>query len=203
MEVAFRCLGASRREWALAMRAEFDVAVADGRPFAFAGGCLVAAWREMPNHAEGRLVLSNYALALGVVIPLAVLQFGLALGISSAFAAGFSAGGAPGGAVLVGGSQNLLLAPSQLDAAPGLAGLWFLIGLGHLRLAWVLVERDWGRVANAGALIGAALTTLSLFTTALALDATFVVLQGAAIAIEFMTIVGAAGRHAGFSPEIA
>lgn len=196
MVIALRCLGGSRREWALAMRGEFDMAVADGKPFAFAAGCLVAAWREMPNHAEGRLVLSTYALALGVLIPMAALQFGLALRFSSVFAGreAFS------GLLLVGGAQNPLITPCQLDGAPCLLALWLLIGVAHLRLAWVLVELDWARVAKVGALIGAALMTLFIFTAALFVDLTFVVLQTAAVAIEFTAIVAAARRHARLFP---
>jgi hypothetical protein len=187
MAVAIRALGRSRREWALAMRAEFEVAVAEGRPFAFALGCLTAAWREMPSHAEGRLVLSNYALALGVLIPMAVLQFALALDLAS-FAGAEPGGGLPAGVAL-------LLAPSQFDAAPSLLALRLLIGLAHLRLAWVLVEQDWGRVAKTGALIGAAMASFFLFTGALGLDLTFLAAQAAAMAIELAVIMAAARRH--------
>ena len=45
MALAICCLGESRREWGLAMQAEFDEALADGKPFAFAIGCLLAAFR--------------------------------------------------------------------------------------------------------------------------------------------------------------
>lgn len=195
--VAARCLGESRREWALAMRGEFEVAVDEGRPFAFAAGCLAAAWHEMPNHAEGRLVLSNYALALGVLIPMAVLQFALALGFSSVFAGGE----AFNGVVLAGLSQASFLAGAQLDAAPGLVALWLLIGVAHLRLAWVLVELDWAGVAKAAALIGAALTTLFLFTATLVLDVRFVGFEAAAMAIEFAALMAAARRHARLFPD--
>jgi hypothetical protein len=190
MLVAECCLGESRREWALAMRAEFEVAAVEGRPFAFALGCLTAAWREMPNHAEGRLVLSNYALALGVLIPMAVLQFALALDVSSLF------GGAElNGVVPAAASRMLLLAPSQFDAAPSLLALRLLIGAAHLRLAWVLLELDWARVAQAGALIGAAMASFFLFTGALGLDLTFLAVQAAAMAIEFAAVLAAARRH--------
>ena len=201
MALATCCLGESRREWALAMRAEFDVAVADGRPLAFATGCLAAAWREMPSHAEGRLVLANYALALGLLIPMAVLQFALALGFSSLFA-----GGEPtSGVLLAGATQNPYFAWTQLDAVPCLLVLWLLLGLGHLRLAWVLVDRDWARVASVGALIGAILATLLIVMGALLLDVTFVILQAAAVAIELTALAAAARRHALLLPtaEIA
>jgi len=75
MALAICCLGESRREWALAMRGEFEAAIEEREPLAFAAGCLIAAWREMPKHAEGRLVLANHALALGLLVPVAVFQF--------------------------------------------------------------------------------------------------------------------------------
>jgi hypothetical protein len=196
MVIALRCLGGSRREWALAMRAEFDVALADGKSFAFAAGCLVAAWREMPNHAEGRLVLSTYALALGVLIPMAALQFALAFGFSLAFAGRE----AFNGLLLFGWSQNPLLGPSQIDAAPSLLAVCLLIGVAHLRLAWVLVELDWARVAKVGALIGAALMTLFIFMAALFVGLTLVVLQTAAVVIEFTALIAVARRHARLFP---
>ena len=197
MSLALRCMGGSRREWALAMRAEFDEAIADGKPLAFATGCLIAAWRQMPGDAEGRDVLANYALALGLLIPMAVLQFGLALGFSSVLVGGE----ASHGVLLPGVSQNPMLAWSQVSAAPSLLGLWFLLGLGHLRLAWVLVERDWVRVVKVGAFIGATLATLALVMGVLALDLTFVTLQAAAMAIEVRALVAAARRQARLFPD--
>src|SRR3546814_7963130 len=68
-----------RREWSASMRAEFDAAAPEGRSLSFATGCLVAAWREMLTREEGRYTLTNYALALGVMIPMAALQIGCAL----------------------------------------------------------------------------------------------------------------------------
>ena len=192
MSLAMCSLGETRREWALAMRAEFDVAIADGKPLAFATGCLVAAWRELPTEAEGRLVLTNYALALGVLIPMGVLQFALVFGFSSLFE-----GEAFNGVVLAGATQNPVLASSQLGAAPSLLALWLMLGVGHLRLAWVLVDRDWARVVKVSALIGATLGTLLMVMAALLLDLTFVILQAAAMAIELTALVAVARRHAG------
>jgi len=191
MSLAMCSLGETRREWALAMRAEFDVAIADGKPLTFATGCLVAAWRELPTEAEGRLVLTNYALALGVLIPMGVLQFALVFGFSSLFE-----GEAFNGVVLAGATQNPVLASSQLGAAPSLLALWLMLGVGHLRLAWVLVDRDWARVVKVSALIGATLGTLLMVMAALLLDLTFVILQAAAMAIELTALVAVARRHA-------
>ena len=199
MALAICCLGESRREWARGMRAEFDEAIAEGEAFPFATGCLLAAWREMPGHAEGRLVLATYALALGLLIPMAVLQFALALGYSSVFV-----GLDPfNGHLLPGISHNAMLASSQFSVLPCLLSLWLLLGVGHLRLAWVLVEQDWARVAKVSAFIGATLTTLVIFTGALVLDVTFVMLQAAAMGLEVAALVAVARRHAQLVPDAA
>lgn len=199
MALAICCLGESRREWALAMQAEFDEALADGKPFAFAIGCLLAAWREMPGHAEGRLVLANYTLALGLVLPMAVVQIVLPFGFSSLLAGGEGSTG-----VLLAGAttRNPVLA-CQFDAAPSLLALWLMLGAGHLRLAWVLVDRDWGRVVKTCAFIGAALVTMYLLMALLVLDLTFVTLQTAAMAIELWVLVAVARWHAQVLPDAA
>lgn len=199
MSLAIRCLGESRREWALAMRAEFDVVIAEGKPFAFATGCLVAAWREMPNHAEGRLVMANYALALGLLIPMAVLQFALVLGFSSVFIGE----GAFNGILLAGASHNPLVAWPQVRSAPCLLFLWLLVGVGHLRLAWVLVDGDWVRVGKVSALVGATIATLFIVMGVLQFDLTFVTLQAVAMAVELTALVAVARGHAQFLPNSA
>jgi hypothetical protein len=196
MSLAMCSLGETRREWAQAMRAEFDMAIADGKPLAFATGCLIAAWRELPTEAEGRLVLTNYALALGVLIPMGVLQFALVFGFSSLFE-----GEAFNGVLLAGATQNPVLASSQSGAAPSLLALWLMLGVGHLRLAWVVVDRDWARVVKVSALIGATLLTLLMVMAALLLDLTFVTLQVAAMAIELTALVAVGRRHARLFPN--
>jgi hypothetical protein len=197
MSLAMRCLGESRREWGLAMRAEFEAAIEAGEPFAFATGCLIAAWCEMPRHAEGRLVLMNYALALGVLIPIAALQFALALGFSSVFFAreGFDT------VLLLGATQNPYFAWSQIAGLPVLLVLWLLLGMGHLRLAWALVDRDWPGVVKVGALLGAVTATLFIIMGVLLLDVTFVLLQAAAMAIELSALIAAARRDARLYPH--
>jgi hypothetical protein len=197
MALAICCLGESRRPWALAMQAEFDEALADGKPFAFAIGCLLAGWREMPGHAEGRFVLSTYTLALGVLLPMAVAQTALALGFSSVLFGGerFDP------VLLVGLGHNPLPADIQLGAAPSLLALWLLLGIGHVWLAWVLVEQDWARMIRAGALIGATMATLFIVMGVLLLDLTFVGLQAAALALELAALVAVARRHERLFPD--
>ena len=48
-------------------------AAAEGEALSFAAGCLVAAWREMLTSAQGRFVLTSYAVALGIMVPTGVL----------------------------------------------------------------------------------------------------------------------------------
>ena len=197
MVIVLRSLSGNRREWALAMQAEFELAVADGKPFAFATGCLIAAWGEMLKRAEGRHVVANYTIALGLLIPVAAFQFTLAIGSLSVFADA----GAFKGALLHGASNNSMLAWSQHSAVPCLLALWLLLSMAHLRLAWVLIEQDWTRVANVSALNGAVLVTLFLLMTALVLNVTFVALQAGVMAIEVVALVIAARQHAQLFPN--
>jgi hypothetical protein len=188
MSLAVRCFGESRRDWAKAMQAEFELAVSAGKPLGFASGCLAAAWGEMPRHPEGRQALANYVLALVVLIPMAVLPVAFAFGLSSALAPAEPSVGL----LLAGASQeNPVLAWPQLGAAPSLMTLWLLLGVAHLALAWRVVEQDWARAIKVGALIAATLATLLIVMAALALDLTFVTLTITAIAVELSAVAAA------------
>ena len=173
------------------MQAEFEAAIEDGTPLVFAIGCLIAAGREMANQGEGRLVLANYALALGLLIPMAALQFEQAIRFSI-----FPGAGQPYGMLAAGAGQNPYLIWSQTSAVPGLLILWLLLGMAHLCLAWVLVEGDWPRVIKFGALIVATTITLSLFTGVLMLDLSPLIAQVAKLGIEFAAILATARWHA-------
>src|SRR3546814_5549938 len=124
------CRDESRREWSAAMRAEFDAAAPEGRSLSFATGCLVAAWREMLTREEGRYTLTNYALALGVMIPMAALQIGCAL-----FGLPYLYPGREGlsGALLVGSEHEALIRGVYQTAVTPLAFLLLLLGLGQDR----------------------------------------------------------------------
>ena len=191
MSLAVCCMGESRREWALAMQAEFEAAAVEGEPFAFATGCLIAAWCEMPKHAEGRLVLANYALALGLLIPMAVFQFASAIGFSSILS-----GSGSDAILLAGASHNPYAVYVQLNAAPCLLVLWLLLSMGHLTLAWALVDRDWPRVVKVSALIGATMVTLFIVMGVLLLDVTFLISQVPALAVELAALLAAERWHA-------
>jgi hypothetical protein len=175
MSLAARGLGTERRDWWLAMEAEFETAVEDGQQFAFAAGCLIAAGRELVNNGQGRLVVGNYTLALGLLIPIAALQFERAIGVLE-----------------LGGGTSPYLVWSQTSAVPIFMILWLLLGLAQFCLAWVLVEGDWTRVVKLGAVISAVTVTLLLFAGMLMLDLSSFVFQAAELGIELAAIAGAA-----------
>jgi len=194
MTLASCCLGESRRDWAQAMEAEFEEAVNEGQPLAFATGCLLTAWREMPQHQEGRLVLASYALALGLLIPMAVFSFACALGLPQ-----LSAGrGILFGMATASGEWSPYLASAQMAAVPALLLLWLLLGVGRLCLAWALVEADWSRAFNVGAMIAAVTITLYLLMGVLFLDGTPLIPQVIELAIEMTAILVAARRNTRF-----
>jgi hypothetical protein len=194
--LAANCLGESRRGWALAMQGELEAASEGGRPLAFAVGCVIAAWREMPLHAEGRFVLANNALALGLLVPIAGLQFASAAGLSSPFSGG---GGIYGGPV-PGSVQSLYLCDAFLGAVPSLLGLSLFLCLLQLRFAWLLLEGDWLRAAGTGSMIAAATATLVIFTGVLFLDGQVAVLQAEALAIDIAAAFASAWWHGRIFP---
>ena len=164
------------------MEVEFEEAVDDGKPLMFALGCLIAAWREIGKRSEGRLTLANYALAVGLLIPMAALHFQQAGAFLS------PPDGPPFGMPGAGAGLNSYLIWSQRSATPILLIMWLLLGVTHLCLAWLLVERDWIRVVKCGTLIAAAMITLSLFTGILMLDMSPLSVPIAELAIEFVAI---------------
>jgi hypothetical protein len=190
MRVTAACLGESRREWAAAMHGEFASAIEDERPLSFAMGCLVAAWREMPSHGQGRFTLANHALALGVLIPMAVVQFQCVLRVPYAL-------------LTPGNQSGLYLAETYRSAVGPLVALWILLGLGHLRLAWALLDRDWPRVVSIAALTVAACTTLLVFTVVLFLDDPGATAQALLLIVELSSIYALGRWHSRLFPSSA
>ena len=166
MALATCCLGESRRDWALAMQAEFAEAEQEGAQLGFAAGCLITAVRAMPGHAEGRRMLADHALALGLLVPMAFVQFACAIGLSG------GQGGIYSMLAMDAGHQPFLV-NAQFGAVPVLLVLWLLLGMCHLRLAWRLLDRDWQSMAQAGAMIAAAALTLVMLVMVLQLQAAF------------------------------
>jgi hypothetical protein len=184
MTLAETCLGDHRRDWALAMRSEFEVAVRDGKPLVFALGCLTSAARDMPGHAEGRFALTSHAVALGLLPTAALLLLGTGAGfpfLPSGYA-GISSW------VIGDGEQLRLMTPWNRGFAPALALLIWGLVAGHLLMPWFILERNWTRVATLARINSAATVTLFLFTGALFLDVTFLLLPAAGLAIELLAI---------------
>ena len=184
MTVAAACLGDRRRDWALAMRAELDAAVKDGKPLTFAAGCLTGALRDMPRHEEGRFALTSHAVALGLFPIAAMLLVGTAAGFpylptGHAGIAGWLAGS---------GEPVALLTPWNRGFAPALAVLIWAIVAGHALMPWFILERDWTRVGTLARVNSAATVTLFLFTVVLFLDMAFMLLPIVGLVIELVAV---------------
>jgi hypothetical protein len=198
MAIAGNCLGDRRRDWALAMQAELDAAIDDGRPLSFALGCLAGAVREMPMHAEGRFLLVNHAIAIGMVVPIAALLVsGTLLGwpILSAGNVGIfdwvtSAGG-----------WTSLVNVSKQGAVPALALLAMILVAGHLLVPWYMLERDWDRVAMLARMNAAATATLLVLAGVLFLGEGCTLLPVAALAVEWLPISLLSRWHARISSD--
>ncbi len=193
MAVATACMGEDRRPWAQAMNAEYHAAAAEGQALSFAAGCLVAAWREMLGSAKGRFVLTSYAVALGIMVPMAAIEIGCAIfGLPYLYPdqRGLS------GALLVGGSHAALLRPTYLSAIPALALIQFVAGTGHLRLAWSLLECDWAGALCCALWTLAGMATLIVFMGVFFLDSRQALIQSGVVGIELAILLAIMRRHA-------
>ncbi len=197
LAIATACLGEDRQTWSRAMNAEYHVAAADGQALSFAAGCLVAALREMVGSAKGRFVLTSYAVALGIMVPMAAIEIGcVVFGLPYLYPdeRGLS------GAILVGGSHAALLRPIYLCAVPAFAILQLVAGAGHLRLAWSLLERDWAGALRWAMLTLAGMTTLTIFMAAFFLDSRQALIQGVVVVIELAILLFIMRRHTELHP---
>jgi hypothetical protein len=193
LRLARACLGERHAEWAAAMEAEFDTAAAAGEGLPFAFGCVAAACRTMFTGEQGHFLLTSYALVLGILLPMAALQIGCALfGLPYLYPDQHGLAGA----LLERSPRQDLLQGVYQSAIPALALLQIMIGLGHLRVGWLTLERDWTGATRWGSACLAATVTLVLFMAALFLDGRQVLLQGAVLAVELTTIAIVARWHA-------
>jgi hypothetical protein len=199
MALAVCCMGENRRDWSVAMQAEFETAAANGESLAFAFGCLVASWRELLTSEEGHYTLTSYALVLGLMIPMAAIQIGCAL---FGFPYLYPGQGGLRGALLIGGEHEALMRSVYQGVVPSLALLLLLLGLGHLCIAWATLERDWARAARIATLAMAGSTTLIIFMGGLFLDCSRALLQTAVLLVELATIWLIARWHARLSPAV-
>jgi hypothetical protein len=197
LAIAVCGLDESRRQWGRAMQAEFETAVEDGKPLRFAMGCLAAASRELVTRAEGRFTLTSYVVAIGLLLPMAALQIGCAV-----FGLPYLYAGQDGlrGALAGGGAQEALMRGVYQAAVPSLSLLLLLVGVGHIRIAWAMLNRDWPRVTRLGASTLAAAATLIIFMSALFIDSIQAVMQTGVLIVELATVFAVARRHAELAP---
>lgn len=185
MTLALRCLPRDGSEWGRAMLAEFDMARQDGKPLGFALGCLIAGWRRLPFHDEGRLALMRHILALGLIVPIATFHFGCALSGAKLLLSGHDHYHAM---LMEGDVRGHVLADAYLAAAPALTLLLLLLGSAHLAVAWSILDGRWRRAAIiwlgaaviAAAILGIVVTTIP--------NAGGRAIQFAALAIELAAI---------------
>lgn len=198
MLIALGCMGSHRREWAAAMAAEFEVAAEAGDPLSFALGCLVAAWRELPAHDEGRFMLASHVLAVGVVLPVGSL-------LLASVARGFpllALGDANTGSLLGSGYPSFPNTEANQAGLPLMAFFTIALGLGHLLMAWVMLDRDWQRAALIGRLGTAITATMLIFSSILYLFDACALPQAALIAVELIAVWTLVRWHADL-PEAA
>jgi hypothetical protein len=186
MAVACRSLGGGRHGWAQAMQTEFEAAAEDGKPLSFAIGCVAAAWREMPAQEEGRFLLANYVLAIGLILPLTVM-------LLSSIATEFGQFGAPD-MLPVGSELAPLLTEANSSAMPSLAIVLLLLAAAHLRIAWSLLECNWSSVAETGSMIAALTVTLALFSGVVFVSDTGLI-HAAVVGVELAAILVLARWH--------
>lgn len=181
MAAAARCLGERRRDWAMAMKAEFEAAADDGRALGFAAGCLVAAWRGLPAHEEGRFALAGYALALGLMLPFAAMMAASVLGDfpASYLAADMNEG--------------------NRSATPSLALLVAALAAAQLRLAWLLLDRDWTGAAAAARWSAAMAASFVVVSVAVFADPGAALFHAGATAVVLVVAAGVARVFGGAS----
>lgn len=179
MRLGVCCLPYRRRDWALAMQGEFEVALDDGMALSFSMGCLLAAWRELPFHAEGRLLLGRHALALGVLLPVAALMLWEAL-------VGFPELGLRYAAVVNDGNRAVAPVLSQLTVA---------IAVMRLMVAWAMLDRDWTRVAALQRLSAASVIALGVVAGLALLGASCLLLPATGLIAEVMVTSALARLH--------
>ncbi|WP_156361429.1 hypothetical protein [Sphingomonas sp. Leaf67] len=189
MTLAIATMEERRRPWGLAMQAELEVAIEAGGAFRFALGCFFAAVLRLPTHAGGQFGVTAHALALGLMVPLAGLQIGCAVFDFPFFV--------PNGSVVdLIARQSPLTVSVYRMVVPSVIGLLLLLGIGHLRMAWLILEHDWPRVMKTASLTLAATVTVVPVMALLYLDITQALLQAAILAAELVMLAAMARWHA-------
>jgi len=188
MTLALASMEERRRPWGLAMQAELEVAIEVGGALRFALGCLVATVVRLPVHAEGRFTLTAHILALGLMVPLAALQIGCAVLDFPFFVP-------DAGVIDLIAQQNPLTVSAYRMVVPSVIGLLLVLGIGHLRMAWLILERDWPRVVKTASLTLAATLTVLPVMVLLSLDLTQLLLQTSILIVELFMLSAMARWH--------
>ncbi|MEH3040197.1 MAG: hypothetical protein PGN21_09045 [Sphingomonas paucimobilis] len=162
MALATCWLGEARRDWAQAMRGEFAEAADAGEGLGFAAGCLSSAARAMVAQPEGRFALATHLLAVGVLVPMAGLLI-----VSAAFGFPYLAFETVGAQALGSGWPQGAVHVGNRSGVPLLALLTGVTGIGHVAIAWALLERDWERVGRFARIGAAMLATTFAFSAIL------------------------------------
>lgn len=181
MALAVYALGNTRREWAHGMQIEFEAAQADGKPLAFAFGCLLTACRELPVHEAGRFAIASHVLALGVIVPIAAVEIAC---VVTGFPTSYLGQVGPHAVFGPDSGHAPLLNEGTFFAIPSLGLLVLLLATLNLRIAWLALERDWARLARAGALGAAATTSLLIFSAVAFVDHVAALTQAAVLTLE-------------------
>lgn len=173
MALAIAGLGERNREWGLAMQGEFEASIDDGRPLFFAFGCLLGTWRMRLADPDGRFALASYALAVGLILPLASV---LAVGAIVGFPYLDFAQDNVVGILAIDGAPTTLLNDGNRAAASSLSMVVFLLAGTSVLIAWAILDRNWVCVAAVERLTVAATLTLLVFVGLLGFDETRMVL---------------------------
>ena len=173
MILAIAGLGDRNRDWGLAMQGEFEASIDDGRPLLFAFGCLLGAWRMRLADPDGRFALASFALAVGLILPLASV---LAVGAIVGFPYLDFAQDNVVGILAVDGAPTTLLDDGNRAAASSLSMVVFLLAGTSVLIAWAILDRNWVRVAAVERLTVAATLTLLVFVALLGFDETRMIL---------------------------
>ncbi len=192
MTLAIACMEGRRRPWGRAMQAEVEVAIEVGGALRFALGCFLATVLRLPVHAEGRFTLTAHVLALGLMVPLAALQIGCAVLDFPFFVP-------DAGVIDLIAHQDPLTVSAYRMVVPSVIGLLLVLGVGHLRMAWLILERDWPRVVKTASLTLAATATVLPVMVLLYLDLTQLLLQSAILIVELVILHAMARWHSELS----
>ncbi len=203
MAMAARGLGHHRREWAQAMHMEYEAAVADGKPLSFALGCLATAWRQLPAHDEGRFTIASHLLVFILLLPMAAVLLAIVL---TNFPNSYVAPIGIFGLLETIDGKGPLLNEATRSAIPSLAFLVAALAAFHLRLAWLVLQHDWPRVAALAPLLAVTTVTLIIFSSVVFAYYALPLSQAAALAIELTAVSALARWHArsfGETSEVA